>query len=478
MKATRRDVVNFISSMEADKRIGASTLLVNEAHVIALAKSGVIEKQAAHRLLRALRRIKPGTLSHRNIEDVHLYIEQYVTARTGHDVGGLLHIGKSRNDQVATAIRISLRNELLNLSESIFALEKSLLNLAKRHTGTVFPGYTHLQPAQPISFAHYLIANTESLIRDSVRILETYQRVNKSPMGAGAIAGTSFRLNRKLTARLLGFDGLVEASLDAVGSRDFVLESLGVFALIGSDLSRIATDLIFYSSSDVGVITIPDEFASTSSIMPQKKNPDPLELIRAKCGRVATNFNSAITIMHGLPSGYNLDYQEITPLLWESIDELQACIQILTVLVPRIQVREVENSVSFQFTAATEIANILVREERVPFRTAHRIVGALVRSALRSGKSIDELQEAEWQRYLGRPIGRSTIELMTKATDLKQHLLSYRTSGSPNPQESRKLINTLLLKWSELRRKTMQLRAKVERSERELQNGVITVFQE
>jgi argininosuccinate lyase len=212
--------------------------------------------------------------------------------------------------------------------------------------------------------------------------------------------------------------------------------------------------------------------------MPQKKNPDPLELIRAKCGRVATNFNSAITIMHGLPSGYNLDYQEITPLLWESIDELQACIQILTVLVPQIQVREVENSVSFQFTAATEIANILVREERVPFRTAHRIVGAVVRSALESGKSIDELQEAEWQRYLERPIGRNTIALMTKATDLRQHLLSYRTSGSPNPQESRKLINTMLNKWSELRRRTMQLRVKVERSERELQSRAIKGYQE
>jgi len=195
--------------MEADKRIATSTVLVNQAHVITLTRAGVIPKSAAKKLLRALRRIDPDTFSNHNIEDVHMYVEQYVTARTGRGVGGLLHIGKSRNDQVATAVRMSLRTELLELSESLLEFEKALLDLAKVHNRTVFPGYTHLQPAQPISFAHYLIANAESLLRDSDRVLETYERINKSPMGGGALAGTSFPLDRKLTARLLGFDGLV-----------------------------------------------------------------------------------------------------------------------------------------------------------------------------------------------------------------------------------------------------------------------------
>ena len=468
LKTTRRDVVKFISSIEADERIAASTILVNQAHVITLARAGVIQKSAAQKLLGALRRIKPDNFSSHNIEDVHMYIEQNVTARTGRKVGGLLHIGKSRNDQVATAVRMSLRNELLGLSESLLAFEKALLDLAKRHTSTVFPGYTHLQPAQPISFAHYLIANAESLLRDSDRILETFGRVNKSPMGAGALAGTSFPLDRKLTARLLGFDGLVETSLDAVGSRDFVLEALSVFALISSDLSRMANDFIYYSSSGVGLVAIPDEFASTSSIMPQKKNPDPLELIRAKCGKVATNFNSAITIMHGLPSGYNLDYQELTPLLWKSIDELKACTQILTEMIPLLQVsREIKDG--NQFTAATEVANILVREESVPFRSAHRIVGALVRDAIRTGKSLGGLTQTDLERQLGRPVRSSTLALIAKSMDLKQLLLSYRTSGSPNPQESRRLIRLSLQKWGDLRRDTLRRQHSIADAVRALQ---------
>ncbi|MGP8071448.1 MAG: argininosuccinate lyase [Candidatus Bathyarchaeia archaeon] len=469
LKGTRRDVVNFISSLESDKRIAFSTVLVNEAHVIALVRSGVIEIADARRILRALRTLEGYNFTERNAEDVHVVIEDSVTKRTSKEVGGLLHLGKSRNDQVVTAIRMTLRSEIIVLSDQLLALEFSILNSAKKHIATVFPGYTHLQPAQPISFAHYLLANCASLSRDIDRLTEAYGRVNRSPMGAAALAGTSFPLNRRLIARLLGFDGLVDVSLDAVGGRDFALEILGNCALIASDLQRIATDLIFYSSAEVGLVVIPDEFASTSSIMPQKKNADPLELTRAKCAKIAANFNSGLSIMHGLPSGYNLDYQELTPLLWESIDELKACVRILTEIIPRIAVDSKLSSRRYlEFTAATEIANILVREEHLPFRTAHHLVGSVARSALSRGVTFKDMKRSDWERALGGAIRPRTVSSIIEALDLGRHLRMYRTSGSPNPQESKRLIAQELRACERSRTHNARLQARLRKAMQEL----------
>ena len=469
MKGTRRDVVNFISSLESDKRIAFSTVLVNEAHVIALAKSGAIEKVDTSRILRVLRTLEGYNFHERNAEDVHVMIEDSVTKRTSKQVGGLLHLGKSRNDQVVTAIRMTLRNEILLLSNQILTLEFSILNSAKRHISTVFPGYTHLQPAQPISFAHYLLANCASLSRNIDRLNEAYGRVNRSTMGAAALAGTSFPLNRRLIARLLGFDGLVDVSLDAVGGRDFALEILGNCALIASDLSRVATDLIFYSSAEIGLVVIPDEFASTSSIMPQKKNADPLELTRAKCAKIAANFNSGLSVMHGLPSGYNLDYQELTPLLWESIDELKACLRILTEIIPRITVGSKLSSRRYlEFTAATEIANLLVRKEHLPFRTAHHLVGSVARSALSRDETFKDMKRSDWERALGRPIRPRTVSSIGEALDLGRHLRMYRTSGSPNPQESKRLISQELRACERSRTRNARLQARLRTGMQEL----------
>ena len=469
LKGARKDVVNFISSLEADKRIAFSTVLVNEAHVIALVKSRAIEKPDARRILTALRSLESYNFRGRNAEDVHVVIEDSVTKRTSREVGGLLNLGKSRNDQVVTAIRMTLRNEIIALSDQILALELSILNSAKRHIATVFPGYTHLQPAQPISFAHYLLANCTSLSRDIDRLGESYERVNRSPMGAAALAGTSIRLNRRLIARLLGFDGLVDVSLDAVGSRDFALEILGNCAIIASDLSRMATDLIFYSSAEVALVAIPDEFASTSSIMPQKKNADPLELTRAKCAKIAAIFNSGLSILHGLTSGYNLDYQEVTPLLWESIDELKACLRILTEVIPRITVDSKLSSRAYlEFTAATEIANLLVRKEHLPFRTAHHLVGSVARSALTQGMTFKDMKRSDWERAVGRSIRPHTMSSIGEVLDLGRHLRMYRTSGSPNPKETKRLIAQELRSCERSRARNARLQAKLRRSTQEL----------
>src|SRR5256885_9248439 len=293
------EVVRFISSVEADRRISRETILVNKAHVIALAKAKAIENQDAHKLFQVLIKIEQAPPFRESVEDVHVLVEEEVTRILGKEVGGRLHTGKSRNDQIATAIRIASRNQLLTLIDDLIDLENRLLRLAKKHTKSLFIGYTHLQPAQPVSFAHYLVSIHDALERDNQRILETFARVNQSSLGGGAIAGSSFRLDRHLTARLLGFDGIVENLIDAVTGRDFLVETLNVCSLIAADLSRLAQDLIFYSSEDVGRVELPDAFSSTSSIMPQKKNPDSLEIVRARCALVAADGGAASSLTHG-----------------------------------------------------------------------------------------------------------------------------------------------------------------------------------
>jgi argininosuccinate lyase len=417
-----------------------STILVNEAHVIALAKAEAINRSSAKKLLRALRKLGKQMTLREGYEDVHVMIEECVTREVGSMIGGSLHIGKSRNDQVATAIRITLREEMLKLSNHLLTLENSLLNLAERHTRTVFPGYTHLQPAQPITFAHYLIANGDSILRDEQRVIEAFSRINKSPMGSAALAGTSFNIDRRLIAQLLGFNGLVENSLDAIESRDFILETLSICCMTALDLSRIAQDIIFYSCADVDLLELPDEYSSTSSIMPQKKNPDPMELLRAKSARMIGNYTTAAATLHALPSGYNLDLQEITPLLWHSLDTLRSCIAMLNALLPKLNPKPcVENQM--EFTATTEIANILARDEGIPFREAHRITGRLVKEALEKEKKLRDLKRQDWEKNIRRKLKSQTMKNIGRALDMRRHIYAYRTEGSSNPKQTDRMLS-------------------------------------
>jgi len=470
------NVTNFISSLDSDRRIARSTILVNEAHVVGMVKAHIITNDKARKILKVLRRLERQRILDRKLEDVHVLVEETVIKNAGPDVGGLLNIGKSRNDQVATAIRMTIREEILEVSNGLVSLIRAMLNLAENHTETVFPGYTHHQPAQPISFAHYLLANADSLLRNSYRIMDAYGRINCSPMGAAALAGSSFGLNRNLIANLLGFNGLIENSLDAVESRDFVLETLFVCALIASDMSRIAQDLIIYSSAEVNLISLPDQFTSTSSIMPQKKNPDPLELVRAKCARISGNPGVAFTVLHGLPSGYNLDFQEITPLAWQSIDELKSCIKLMAELIPSINVdREIALRQYLEFTAATEIANVIVREEGLQFRLAHRLVGSAVRSALHQSKTLGSLGRKDWEKYLHREIKPRTISLITRALDLKLHLLTYQTKGSPNPTAMKNGILQRRQKCTALMEESSKLDQRTRKSLRGLSSAIIAL---
>ncbi len=352
-----------------------------------LAEQKIIAKSEAVALLAALSKTLDIQLNS-SMEDVHMAVEEAVLKDAGVEAGGNLHIAKSRNDQVATAIRMQLRNELLTIMRSISHLQEHLAEVAEDHLRTVILEYTHLQPAQPVTFAHYLLSYVDAFQRDMQRLQSAYTRVNLCPLGAGALATTSFPIDRDRTAELLGFKGLIENSIDAVGSRDFVAEPLADLTFIAVNLSRLAEDLIIWSSPDFGVVELPDEFTSTSSIMPQKKNPEVLEVIRARASHILGNFTTVAAVVKSLPSTYNLDFQEITPKLWESIDSVRASLDMLHKLAPKLKVTEdVSEKALKNFVAATELANLLVRKYNVPFRSAHKIVGAIVKDLLDAKKT-------------------------------------------------------------------------------------------
>jgi argininosuccinate lyase len=266
---------------------------------------------------------------------------------------------------------------------SVTNFQEALIKLGEEHVETVVPGYTHLQTAQPVTFAHYLLSHVDSLQRDLDRLREAYKRVNLCPMGAGALATTSFPIKRERSADLLGFSGVLENSIDAVGSRDFILETVAHLAIMAVGVSRLAEDLIVWNSFEFGIVEIPDDFSSTSSIMPQKKNPEVLEVVRARASHILGNFITSATTLKALPSTYNLDFQEITPILWKSLESINSSLDMLSKLMPQLKVtKNVFNKPLLSFSTATELSNMLVRKHKVPFRTAHKIVGSLVKKLI------------------------------------------------------------------------------------------------
>jgi argininosuccinate lyase len=439
----REDVARFTSSIKDDARLLNAVVSINQAHVVMLAEQKILATKDAQALLGALVKVWDLQLDN-SMEDVHMAIEEAVLRDAGSEAGGNLHIAKSRNDQVATAIRIQLRNEILTLMRSVSHVQEHLAEVAADHLKTVILEYTHLQPAQPVTFAHYLLSYVDAFQRDMERLQSTYTRVNLCPLGAGALATTSFEISRERTAELLGFKGLLENSIDAVGSRDFIVEVLGNLTLIAINLSRLAEDLIIWSSPDFGVVELPDEFTSTSSIMPQKKNPEVLELIRARASNVLGNFTSVAAAVKGLPSTYNLDFQEFTPRLWESIDSVRASLDMLHKLSPKLKVTaDVSEKALKSFVAATELANLLVRKYNIPFRSAHKIVGALVKELVEAKKTF---ADASPQMLEKAAVESSGVRLLVKPTDLAaladpvKLVEACKVKGGPAPDEVKRAL--------------------------------------
>jgi argininosuccinate lyase len=308
----------FLSSLAADQRIFEADLEIDRAHVVMLAEQGIIEDEVAGELLTALNVVEvEGHESLPEGEDVHAAIETAVVGQVGHD-GGKMHTARSRNDEVATCIRYRLREDVLSLIETTIALRSALLDAAESHADTVMPGYTHLQPAQPTTVGHFLSSYEQAVARDTARLLDAYRRTNQCPLGAAAFAGTPFDVNRERVADLLGFDGVLENSMDAVSTRDFLVETVAAAANLATTVSGVSEDLVIYSNR--GFVELSDDYASTSSIMPQKKNPDTLELARAVAGDAHSGLSGLLTTLKGLPRAYNRDLQRATPHAWDCVD--------------------------------------------------------------------------------------------------------------------------------------------------------------
>jgi argininosuccinate lyase len=408
-----------------------------------LTEEKIIKQQDGAKLLVALQKLNSAKLDP-NAEDVHMAVEEAVLAETGPEVGGNLHIAKSRNDQTATAIRMALRTQILTVMQEILGMQQALLEAAANHLDTIILEYTHLQAAQPVTYAHYLLSHFDALGRDLQRLQNAYERVNLCPLGAGALATTSFPINRKKTAQLLGFGDVLENSLDAVGSRDFIVETQAALALLAINLSRFAEDLIIWSSAEFGTIELPDEFTSTSSIMPQKKNPEVLEVIRARASYILGNFVTVTAAVKSLPSTYNLDFQEITPKLWESIDSIRASLTMLHNLLPKLKVTsDVSDKALKSFVAATELANLLVRKYGGPFRSAHKIVGALVKSLIDAkltfADATPEMLATAAEQSTGIKLKVTADELAALADPLKL-VEACNVKGGPAPLEVKRAV--------------------------------------
>ena len=463
----RKDVAQFTSSTKDDVKLLNAVVNINKAHVIMLTEQKIIKNSDCAKLLTALNKCANMKLD-ASSEDVHMAVEEAVLKEVGWETGGNLHVAKSRNDQVATAIRMSLRKNLLSLMLSLVQMQKSLTVKAEKHTKTVILSYTHLQPAQPVTFAHYLISHFDALARDLQRLHEAFTRINLCPMGAGALATTSFPINRERTAELLGFNGIVENSIDAVGSRDFIIETNAVLTQTAVNLSRFAEDLIVWSSPAFGVIELPDEFASTSSIMPQKKNPEVLEVIRARASSVLGDFVAVAAAIKSLPSTYNLDFQEITPKLWTAIKAVNNASGMFAKLVPHLKVKvDITKKALTSFSAATELANMLVQKYNVPFRLAHKIVGTLVKQLLESEQTFLVTTPEMLQKIAMDSVG---IKLVVKTGDIANAIdalkivTSYNVTGGPAPSEVKKALTSRKKRLVLAKANVSKLKQKIEKA--------------
>ncbi|MCL4429630.1 MAG: argininosuccinate lyase [Chloroflexi bacterium] len=471
----REDVAKFTSSRKDDARLGDAVLAINKAHVVMLMEQKIVQWQDGAKLLKALQKQVSQKLDPQ-AEDVHMAVEEAVLAETGAEVGGNLHIAKSRNDQVTTAIRMALRNELLNIMLQVIDMQENLLKSASKHTETVILAYTHLQPAQPVTFAHYLLSHVARLGRDLQRLQSVYERVNLCPLGAGALATTSFPINRKTTAELLGFDAVLENSIDAVGSRDFILETQSALTLLAVNLSRLAEDLIIWSSSEFGTVELPDEFTSTSSIMPQKKNPEVLEVIRARASYALGDFVASAAALKSLPSTYNLDFQEITPKLWASTDNLSSSLNIFAKLIPNLKVSSnVESKAAAGFVGATELANMLVQKYNVAFRTSHKIVGALVKTLIDSKQTLlnatPELMQKVAQEAAGVKLSVKKEDIV-ECTNPRKLIETYKVQGGPSPAEVERAITSRNKTLTQTKTGITKLKANLAKAEKTLNSTV------
>jgi len=440
-KDTAKLVEDFHSSISFDQRLYKHDIAGSIAHAKMLNRIGVLNDQELEQIVSGLKSIlediEQGKIQFRvDAEDIHMNIELLLTERIG-DTGKKLHTARSRNDQVALDLRLFLRDEIDNLKDLLVKLIETLLKLSTEHLETWMPGYTHLQKAQPITFAHHLVAYVQMFLRDLGRLKDARKRLNVSPLGSGALAGTTFPLEREFVAAELGFDGVSLNSLDGVSDRDFALEFLAAAAILAMHLSRLCEELIIWSSGEFTFVTVDDAYATGSSIMPQKKNPDVAELIRGKTGRVYGNLLTLLTVMKGLPLAYNKDMQEDKECVFDTVDTVKKSLLVIEPMLATLKVNAdvMEREAKRGFTNATDLADYLVKKN-IPFREAHALVGKLVLECTKRGCALEDLTLEELRQI--SPVFEQDVY---QAISLENCIKKRNVIGGPAPEAVEQAIN-------------------------------------
>jgi argininosuccinate lyase len=427
------------ASIGFDRRLFAQDIAGSKAHAAMLAKQGIISKADAAEIRRGLGAVQDeidkGTFKFsRALEDIHMNVESRLKQLIG-EPAGRLHTARSRNDQVATGFRLYVRDTIDHLDQQLNALQQALTEKALAHAATIMPGFTHLQVAQPVTFGHHCLAYVEMLARDRQRLADARRRMNESPLGAAALAGTSFPIDRVMTAKELGFDRPMRNSLDAVADRDFILETLAAAAICAMHLSRLAEEIVIWCSAQFRFVRLSDRFTTGSSIMPQKRNPDAAELVRAKPGRIMGAMLGLLVVMKGLPLTYSKDMQEDKEPAFDALDSLSLAIAAMTGMVGDMtpEADNMRAAASSGFSTATDLADWLVRVLKMPFRDAHHVTGSLVAMAEAKGLALDALPLEEMQKIEKR-ITRDVYKVLS----VEASVASRRSFGGTAPANVRR----------------------------------------
>ncbi|RJQ26140.1 argininosuccinate lyase [Candidatus Parcubacteria bacterium] len=441
-KSLDKHTLDYVSSIHDDLQIAQYDIIGSQAHTIMLYENKILNKAETKKILLALEKIKKEKFVSSDSEDIHELIESLVIKKTGLKTGGKMHTARSRNDQVALDLRMKIRDDINTICKCILDFIETLVVVAQKHVDTAMPLYTHLQQAQIGTFSHFVLSYVDVLFRDMERFYVTYGRINESPLGAGPIGGTSITIDRNSTAKMLGFKGLVENSIDATSSRDVVAEFVSDVAILMTNLSRMAEDIIIWSTSEFSFVELADKFSSPSSVMPQKKNPDLLELTRGKTARVVGNLVAILTTVKGLASGYGRDLQEIKPSVWSASRIAISSLVVLNAMFATLKVnkQKMKKVASSGYLVALDVAEALVKQG-IPFRTAHKIVGQLVQGAHQSNKSLSELTLVEIKKSL-KEKGADPKKLLKiiSSTNTQTSLKGRTSQGSSGFSEQKRMI--------------------------------------
>ena len=433
---------DFHSSISFDKRLYKYDIYGSIAHAKMLAKCRIISEDEADKITKALEEIlndiEEGKVEFDvSSEDIHMNIEKLLIEKIG-DVGKKLHTARSRNDQVALDVRMFLKDEIKEVQKVLKNLVNTLLNIAEKHLHTIMPGYTHLQRAQPVTFAHHLTAYVNMFLRDIERLSDCYKRADIMPLGSGALAATTFDLDREFVAEQLEFNKITENSMDAVSDRDFIIEFCAASSIVMMHLSRFCEEIILWSSLEFDFIELDDAYSTGSSIMPQKKNPDAAELIRGKTGRVYGNLMLLLTVMKGLPLAYNKDMQEDKEALFDTVDTVKKCVVIVEKMISTVKVKKGNMLKVAQegFMNATELADYFARKG-VPFRQAYEITGNIVKHCIKHNKTLEKISLDEYKEFY-----TGTDDDVYDAIDISNCVKKRRIMGGPAPSEVKRAINS------------------------------------